>query len=98
MRHQRARLVVHVDNLLELVGAAAGVYGLYRLEGLAWALILAAVLLVVAAEFIYDGHAQAIPLPHRPRPVTTAKRLCLRARASVSRPVRGLTHRLGGRP
>lgn len=65
---QRSRLVINIGNLLELVGAAAGVYGVYRLVGLAWALIAAAVLLIVAAEFIYDGRLVGIPLPHRPHP------------------------------
>lgn len=65
---QRSRLAVNVGNLLELLGAACGVYGIYRLVGFAWALIAAAVLLVVAAEFIYDGRLVALPLPRRPHP------------------------------
>jgi hypothetical protein len=65
---QRTRLVLNVGNLLELVGAGCGVYGVGRLAGFAWALVLAGVLLVVAAELIYDGHLWRIPLPHKPEP------------------------------
>lgn len=65
---QRTRVVVNVGNLLELIGAGAAVYGVDRLVGLSWALILAGVLLVIAAELIYDMHTWRIPLPHRPRP------------------------------
>lgn len=65
---QRTRLAVKVDNVIEIVGAAAGTYGVDRLVGFAWALICAGVLLVVAAEFIYEGRVAFVPLPRRPRP------------------------------
>lgn len=75
---QRTKLVLNVGNSLELLGAACGVYGVDRLVGFAWALILAAVLLIVAAEFVYgeDPHAPVpgtprvvrVPLPLRPQP------------------------------
>lgn len=65
---QRSRLTINVGNLLEVIGAVTGVYGVYRLVGLAWALIAAAVLLVVAAELIYDGRLCSIPLPRHPHP------------------------------
>lgn len=79
---QRTRLAVNVGNLFELLGAAAGVYGVYRLLGLAWALIAAAVLLILAAELIYDAHSWMIPLPRRPHPrvrlLEARQRLALR--------------------
>ena len=65
---RRTRLVVNVGNLIELVGASAVVDAVDRLAGLPWALLLAGVLLVIAAELIYDTHTWQIPLPHRPRP------------------------------
>ena len=65
---QRTRLVLNVGNLLELAGAVCGVWGVDRLAGFAWALVLAGVLLVLAAELIYDGHLWRVPLPLRPEP------------------------------
>lgn len=85
MRQQRTRLVINVGNLLEVLGAASAVYGVARLAGLGFALILAGVLAVVAAEFIYDGRQAAIPLPHRPRPRAWAQR---RRRGLRSRRIR----------
>ena len=73
MRQQRTRVVINVGNLLELAGAGVAVYGVDRLAGLAWALVLAGMLAVIAAELIYDAHVWRIPLPHRPR---TRQRLC----------------------
>jgi hypothetical protein len=74
MRQQRTRVVINVGNLLEVLGAASAVYGVARLAGLGFALVLAGILAVVAAELIYDGHAWRIPLPHRPRPRAWAQR------------------------
>lgn len=65
---QRTKLVLNVGNLLELAGAACGVWGVNRLAGFAWALVLAGVLLILAAELIYDGHLWRVPLPLRPEP------------------------------
>lgn len=65
---QRTRLVINAGNLLELVGAGCAVYGVARLAGLGFALVLAGVLLVVAAELIYDSHVWRVPLPLRPQP------------------------------
>lgn len=67
MRQQRTRVVINVGNLLELAGAGCAVYGLDRILGLGWALILAGILLVAAAELIYDQHAWRIPLPRLPQ-------------------------------
>jgi hypothetical protein len=64
----RSRLVINVGNLLELLGAVAACVGVGLLAGLAFALILAGILLVVGAELIYDQHVWRVPLPHRPRP------------------------------
>lgn len=75
MRQQRVRLVVNVGNLLELAGASAAVYGLYRLAGLGFALLLAGVLAVAAAELVYDAHVWRLPLPRRPRPRLRAQEL-----------------------
>jgi hypothetical protein len=76
---QRTKLVLNVGNLLELVGAGCGVWGVDRLEGFSWALILAAILLVVGAELVYGDHPDPdappgtprvlkIPLPLKPQP------------------------------
>lgn len=70
---QRTRLAINAGNLLELVGAGAVVYGVDRLVGLSWALVLAGILLVVAAELIYDSHVWRVPLPRRPRPRVKAR-------------------------
>jgi hypothetical protein len=67
-QQQRVTLVINVGNLLECLGAGALVYGLWRLAGLAAAMVLLGVLLVVAAELVYDEHVWRIPLPRRPRP------------------------------
>jgi hypothetical protein len=65
---QRSRLAINVGNLLELLGAGCGVYGIDRLAGLSWALIATAILLIVAAELIYDAHVWRLPLPLVPQP------------------------------
>lgn len=65
---QRARLLINVGNLLELLGAGLAVYGVYRLAGVGFACVLAGVLAVVAAELIYDAHVWRVPLPRRPHP------------------------------
>lgn len=75
MQFERARLKVNVGNLLELVGAGAAVRGVDLIVGVGYALIVAAVLMIVAAELIYDGHVWSIPLPHRPRPWQRLSRL-----------------------
>lgn len=65
---RRTRLVVNVGNLLEVLGAGVVVVGVDRLAGLAWALVLLGVLLVVAAELVFDASVWRLPLPRRPRP------------------------------
>lgn len=76
---QRTKLVLNVGNLLELVGAGCGVWGVDRLAGFSWALILAAILLVVGAELVYGETGNPnlppgaprvwkIPLPLKPQP------------------------------
>jgi hypothetical protein len=82
MRQQRTRLVINLGNLLEPFGAGCAVYGVYRLVGLGCALVLAGVLAVVAANFVYDESAARIPLPHRPRP--RVRLLQARQRVEVS--------------
>jgi hypothetical protein len=58
------RIIVNVGNLLEVLGAAVLCYAVDQLVGLAWALILAGILLIIGAEFVYDAHTWKIPLPH----------------------------------
>lgn len=65
---QRTKLALNAGNLLELAGSACGVYGVYRLAGFGWALVLAGVLCVAAAELIYDEHVWRLTLPARPQP------------------------------
>jgi hypothetical protein len=66
---QRTRIVVNVGNLLELLGAAAIVYGVgWPPIRVAAAFVVAGILAIIAAELVYDAHAWRIPLPHRPRP------------------------------
>jgi hypothetical protein len=75
---QRTKLVLN-GNLLELVGAGCGVWGVDRLWGFSWALVLAAILLVAGAELVYGEHPDPgappgtprvwkIPLPLKPEP------------------------------
>lgn len=61
--NQRTRLKLNLGNLLEVAGAALGVWSAYRYFGLTGALLVAAVLCVVAAEFLYDDVVLRIPLP-----------------------------------
>lgn len=68
MYQQRTRVVINVGNLLEVLGAGCAVYGVVILLGVGFALILAGILAVVAAELIYDQHQWRVPLPHRPHP------------------------------
>lgn len=95
MLPQRYRLRINVGNLLELVAAAAACWGVYRLEGFAWMLILAAVLLAVGAEFIYDATALRIPLPHLPHPVRRARTDFTRARVLAYRAKHAVARRRG---
>lgn len=67
MRAPRTRLAINAGNLLELLGAASAVYGLARVAGLGYGLMLLGVLLVVGAELVYDAKVWRVPLPHRPR-------------------------------
>lgn len=64
----RRKLHVNVGNLLELAGAILAVCGVYLVAGLGFALILAAVLCIAAAEFVYDVHTWHLPLPRKPAP------------------------------
>lgn len=75
MRPQRYHLRISVGNLLEILGAAASVYGVARLVGLAYGLILLGILLVVAAELIYDDTSLRLPLPRRPHPIRAVRQL-----------------------
>lgn len=70
---QRSRLVISVPDVLELAAVGLACYGVFRLAGLAWALILAAVLFVVGAEFAWDGATVKIPLPLKPQPRVKVK-------------------------
>lgn len=74
MPSDRYRIVVNFGNLLELLAAASAVYGVSRLLGLAYGLILLGILLAVGAELIYDATVIRIPLPKRPHPVQAIKR------------------------
>lgn len=64
---QRTRLLINAGNVLEILGAASIVFGSSRLFGVGVAAIVAGVLVVLAAELIYDGHVWRVPLPHRPQ-------------------------------
>ncbi len=89
--NNRTHVVVNVGNLLELLGATATVYGVARLAGFAYGLMLLGVLLVAAAELIYDTHVWRLPVPHRPHPFTAARRLQTRvARWQWDRQIRRL--------
>lgn len=80
LRYQRqtpgGRAVLHVSfgNLLELAGAGLACYAIYRLVGLSWSLVGGAVMLLVAAELVYDVSVLHFPLPRRPRPVERVRR------------------------
>lgn len=90
---QRSYLVVKVGDLLEIIAPCLGVYGVYRLAGLGWALIAAFVLLVAVAEWVVPTSVARVPLPLRPHPqVRMAERrqaLSLRWRRTRSRWRRG---------
>lgn len=81
MRQQRTCVVINVGNLLEVIGAGCAIYGVAILLGAGFALILAGILAVIAAELIFDAHVWRIPLPHRPQPRRWARerRRALRA-------------------
>jgi hypothetical protein len=65
---QRTQGAINVGNLLELVGAVCAVYAVISLAGVAWGILLAGILIVVAAELIYDEHVWRFSLPLRPQP------------------------------
>ena len=65
---QRTRVRIQAGNLLETVGAVVGVYGVYTLAGLGWALIAAFVLLVALAEWVFPTSEWRVPLPRKPQP------------------------------
>lgn len=93
----RARVHLNIGNLLELAAAGIGCWAVWRLAGLSWTLVAVAVLVLVAAELVYDASSITIPLPRRPRP---ALRACQAARAAwaaagrAGRPFRRLSGRL----
>lgn len=58
--------VAHLDDLLEFFGAIAICVAVGALVGFVWALLLAGVLAVVAANLVMsDGASYRIPLPRR---------------------------------
>lgn len=65
---QRAYLQINAGNLLEVAAAAVGMYGVYWLAGLGWALIAAFILLVALAEWVFPTSVWRVPLPSRPQP------------------------------
>src|SRR5580700_4320469 len=76
---ERTKLVLKVGDGLETIGAGLAVWGVDRLAGFSWALILAAILLVVGAELVYGEtdnpqlppgapRVLKIPLPLKPQP------------------------------
>ena len=67
MRGPRTRLIIVVGNTLEILGAVSACVGTYLLAGLPWMLVLLAVLLIIAAELIYDASILRVPLPRRPQ-------------------------------
>lgn len=77
---QRTKIVLSVGNTLELAGAGIGCYAVADLVGVGWALLLAGILIVVAAEFIYDGTALRFELP---QPIVAARRLAFKGRARL---------------
>jgi hypothetical protein len=85
----RIRVHVNVGNLLETAGAALGCYAIAALAGAAAGMLAGGVLLVVAAELIYDARIATVALPHRPRPLTAARRavrpVMLRISAAIAR-------------
>lgn len=70
---QRTKLAVNAGNLLELIGAACAVFAVAHLAGVEWGILLAGILVVVAAELIYDEHVWRFPLPLRPQPSRWAR-------------------------
>jgi len=80
----RTRLRISVGNVLELAGAGVGCYAIDQLAGLRWALVAAAVLLIVGAELIYDALSLSLPLPRVPHPVAKVRRTL--AKVHIPRP------------
>ncbi len=70
---QRTRLAINAGNLLELIGAGLACYAVADLVGVGWSLLLAAVLILVAAELAYSNVVWRLPLPHRPKPRVSVK-------------------------
>lgn len=68
MRQQRTHLEINAGNLLETAAAILAAYGVYRLAGMGWALIVGFVLLVALAEWVFPTSVWRVPLPSRPQP------------------------------
>jgi hypothetical protein len=73
------KLPINIGQYLEIAGAAMCVTGVYLIAGLGVALIVGAVALVVAAEFVYSDPVM-IKHPRTPHPIQRAKKLMHRAR------------------
>lgn len=69
LARQRRHLRFGVGNILEMAGAGLACYAVSSLWGTPIALLVAGVVVVVAAELIYDAATLSVPLPLRPRPV-----------------------------
>jgi hypothetical protein len=66
---RRTRLHVKKGEILELAGAGLACYAVADLVGVGFALLLAAVLILLVAETRHEGETWAIPLPRRPHPL-----------------------------
>lgn len=75
---RRIRIHIGVGDVLETAGAVIACVAVGHLAGLWWALLLAAVILVVAGNLIYAQHRLTIPL--------LARRDFRIAKATVQRP------------
>ena len=98
MRH--TRLNIHVGNLLELVGVIALCFGVARLAGVGWAIVLAGVVLILWGNLSYSRAVLRVPLPAPRRDVRAARRAVARpfkrAKGKVGWKVRDARYRARG--
>jgi hypothetical protein len=68
------KLPINLGQWLEVFGAAMCTTGVYIIAGLGVALVVGAVFLVVAAEFVYGGAPLMVTLPRTPHLIRRIKR------------------------
>lgn len=70
---ERSKLLIGVDNIMEILGATVLVLAIGFIFGWVWALLPLGVALLVGAEYAYTETSLRIPLPRRPHPIAKVR-------------------------